>query len=138
MSDDAAIRRKLRALATALRQFHSALLDKAREDHEFMYGPVGSPYEMFNLVTSHPNFQWLRPLSGLMATLDEVLDTKDLTLTGQQVRDVRQALDVLFSQTEPAFAEFRKGYDAAKERPAVAQADARWREVRDSLSSLSA
>lgn len=138
MSDDSAIRRKLKALATALRQFHSALLDKAREDHEFMYGPVGSPYEMFNLVTSHPNFQWLRPLSGLMATLDEVLDTKDLTLTGQQVRDVRQALDVLFSQTEPAFAEFRKGYDAAKERPAVAQADARWREVRDSLSSLSA
>ncbi|ADY25396.1 hypothetical protein Deipr_0223 [Deinococcus proteolyticus MRP] len=138
MSDDAAIRRKLRALATALRQFHSALLDKAREDHEFMHGPVRSPYEMFNLVTSHPNFQWLRPLSGLMATLDEVLDTKDLTLTGQQVRDVRQALDVLFSQTEPAFAEFRKGYDAAKERPAVAQADARWREVRDSLSSLSA
>lgn len=138
MSDDSAIRRKLRALATALRQFHSALLDKAREDHEFMHGPVASPYEMFNLVTSHPSFQWLRPLSGLMATLDEVLDTKGLTLSGQQVRDVRQALDVLFSQTEPAFAEFRRGYDAAKERPAVAQADARWREVRDSLSSLSA
>ncbi|GHG00744.1 hypothetical protein GCM10017783_11190 [Deinococcus piscis] len=138
MSDDATIRRKLKDLATALRQFHSALLDKTREDYEFMHGPVGSPYEMFNLVTSHPNFQWLRPLSGLMATLDEVLDTKDLTLTGKQVQDVTQALEVLFSQTEPAFAEFRRGYDAAKDRPAVAEADARWREVRDSLSSLSA
>ncbi|WP_326493009.1 hypothetical protein [Deinococcus sp. SL84] len=109
MSDDSAIRRKLKALATALRQFHSALLDKAREDHEFMYGPVGSPYEMFNLVTSHPNFQWLRPLSGLMATLDEVLDTKDLTLTGQQVRDVRQALDVAVFADRAGFRRVPKG-----------------------------
>lgn len=138
MSDDATIRRRLKSLATALRQFHSALLEKAREDYEFMNGPVSSPYELFNLVTGHPDFQWLRPLSGLMATLDEVLDTKDLTLTGQHVRDVEHALAVLFSTTEPQFAEFRGGYDAAKERPAVAEADARWREVRDSLSGLSA
>ncbi|MFC6618219.1 hypothetical protein [Deinococcus radiophilus] len=45
---------------------------------------------------------------------------------------------MLFSQTEPSFAEFRKGYDAAKARPDVQKADARWREVRDSLGSLSA
>ncbi|MFC6618220.1 hypothetical protein [Deinococcus radiophilus] len=76
MSDDATIRRKLRALATALRHFHSALLDKAKEDYEFLNGPVNSPYELFNLVTGHHGFQWLRPLSGLMATLDEVLDTR--------------------------------------------------------------
>ena len=99
---------------------------------------MSSPYELFNLVTGHPDFQWLRPLSGLMATLDEVLDTKDLTLTGQHVRDVDHALALLFLTTEPQFAEFRSGYDVAKERPAVAEADARWREVRDSLSGLSA
>ena len=137
-TSDAQVRARLTALVPALRGFHSALLDFAKGEYEFLHGPVKGPFELYSLVMNHEGFQWLRPLSGLMATLDEVLDTKDLTLTGQQVRDVRQALDVLFSQTEPAFAEFRKGYDAAKERPAVAQADARWREVRDSLSSLSA
>ncbi len=136
--DDTLIRSRLKDLAMALRQFHAALLDKAREDYEFVHGKVQNPYELFNLVINHPDFQWLRPLSGLMATLDEVLDKKGVTLTAQQVQDVTGALGALFSQTEPAFAEFRKGYDAAKARPAVAQADARWREIRDGLNALSA
>ncbi|MFC6591804.1 hypothetical protein ACFP81_07110 [Deinococcus lacus] len=134
MSDDK-IRRKLTSLAAALRQFHSALLDVARSDYEFAHGKVQNPFELFNLVTTHPDFQWLRPLSGLMATLDEVTDEKGLILTERHVNDVEHALGLLFAESDTRFQEFRQGYARAAQDPKVRETEGRWREV---LSSLEA
>ena len=134
-SSDAAIRTKLDALAKALRHYHSALLDFAKGEYEFLYGPVDGPYKLYSLVVNDPAFQWLRPVSGLMATLDEVLDAKDKTLTEQNVTDVKFALGLLFSDTDTNFAEFRKGYARAKDDAKVRETEARWREL---LSSVEA
>lgn len=132
---DASIRTRLNALAPALRHFHSALLDFAKGEYEFLHGPVGSPFELYSLVMNHPDFQWLRPLSGLMATLDEVLDAKDRTLTGQNVADVRGALGLLFSESDTRFADFRAGYARAKTDNRVRETEAGWREVLGSLEA---
>ncbi|MVN88470.1 hypothetical protein GO986_17140 [Deinococcus sp. HMF7620] len=132
---DAALRTKLTALAPALRHFHSALLDFAKGEYEFMHGPVGGPFELYSLVMNHPQFQWLRPLSGLMATLDEVLDAKDTPLTERNLSDVRQALGLLFADTDTRFAEFRAGYGRAKGDARVRETEAKWREL---LSGLEA
>lgn len=137
-SADAKLRRDMRDLSMALREFHSALLEKAKEDHEFLHGPVKNPYELFHLVTQDPSFQWLRPLSGLMATLDEVIDAKNTTLTQQNAEDARQALEELFSADAEAFADFRRGYQAAQHRPDVKKAEERWREALQRLSSVDA
>ncbi len=88
------VRPQLVALATALRHFHSALLDVAKSDHEFREGRIEGPFALYSLVMNHPNFQWLRPLSGLMATLDEVIDSKEV-LTQRNLLDVQQALGLL-------------------------------------------
>ncbi len=132
---DAAIRTKLDELALRLRHFHSALLDVAKEEYQFLHGPIKSPYELFSLVTTNESFQWLRPLSGLMATLDEVLDAKNTTLTRQNLTDVQHALGSLFAATETQFADFRAGYTRARSNPKVRETEESWRSV---LSSLEA
>lgn len=123
------VRARLEALAAALRQFHSALLDVAKSDYEFLHGPVTSPFTLFNLVTSDPAFQWLRPLSGLMSTLDEVIDQKNTLLGERQLGDVRQAYGLLFGNTDTRFTDFREGFGKAKHDPKVRQTEAQVREV---------
>ncbi len=132
---DASVRTRLNALAPALRHFHSALLDFAKGEYEFLHGPVGGPFELYSLVMNHPEFQWLRPLSGLMATLDEVLDAKDRTLSQQNVSDVRGALGLLFAESDTRFADFRAGYARARGDARVRETEAGWRAVLDSLDA---
>jgi hypothetical protein len=126
---DAAVRSKLTALVPALRHFHSALLDFAQGEYEFLHGPVKGPYALYSLVMNDPSFQWLRPLSGIMATLDEVLDAKGAALSEQNVADVRGALGLLFSETDTRFAEFRAGYTRARGDARVRETEAQWRDV---------
>ena len=123
------VRIRLDALATALRQFHSALLAVAKSEYEFMHGPISSPYTFFSLVTGDPAFQWLRPLSGLMSTLDEVIDQKDTLLTERHLGDVCQAYGLLLSNTDTRFAEFRSGYNRARHDPQVQAAEVQVRQA---------
>ena len=134
-TSDAQVRARLTALVPALRGFHSALLDFAKGEYEFLHGPVKGPFELYSLVMNHEGFQWLRPLSGLMATLDEVLDAKDTTLTERNVSDVRQALGLLFSDADTRFADFRAGYIRAKGDLRVRETEAKWRELLHSLEA---
>ncbi|MEW6421998.1 MAG: hypothetical protein AB1511_09770 [Deinococcota bacterium] len=134
-TSDTQVRQKLTALAQALRHFHSALLDFAKSEYEFLHGPVAGPFALYSLVMNDPAFQWLRPLSGLMATLDEVLDARDTTLTERNVQDVRQALGLLFADSDPRFAGFRQGYARAKGDSRVRETEARWRATLDSLDA---
>ena len=125
------VRARLDELAAALRQFHSALLAVAKSEYEFMHGPIASPYTFFNLVTGDPAFQWLRPLSGLMSTLDEVLDQKNAVLTERQFTDASQAYGLLLSSADTRFAEFRSGYQRARHDPQVQAAEAQVRQLLD-------
>ncbi|WP_027482039.1 hypothetical protein [Deinococcus pimensis] len=125
---DAATRARLKDLATALRHFHASLLDFTREEYEREHGKVASPFALFGLVLNDPHFQWLRPLSGLMATLDEVIDSKEL-LSDRNVHDVRMALGSLFSPLDTNFAAFREGYERARHLPRVQETERRWREL---------
>ena len=128
MTTDSATRAHLKSLATALRHFHSALLDFSKEEYERTRGPIGGPFVLYNLVLNDPHFQWLRPLSGLMATLDEVIDSKE-PLSERNVQDVRQALGTLFSPLDTRFVEFRMGYERARSVVRVQETERRWREL---------
>ena len=128
MSTDAETRSRLNALSTALRHFHAALLEVVRGEYEAKNGPIGGPFALYTLVLNDPHFQWLRPLSGLMATLDEVIDSK-AALTERNVQDVRAVLSALFSPADATFAAFREGYGRAKNVNKVRETEARWREL---------
>lgn len=134
MTDAPTVRSQLIALATALRHFHSALLDVAKSEYEFREGHIDGPFALYSLVMNHESFQWLRPLSGLMATLDEVTDSK-AELTGRNVQDVEQALGLLMGGLDPQFAPFREGYRRASADPKVKATEARWRELLQQASA---
>jgi hypothetical protein len=125
---DPDIRARLTALSKALRQFHSALLDVAKSEYEFREGRIDGPFALYSLVMNHPSFQWLRPLSGLMATLDEVTDSK-ASLSERNVQDVQQALGALMGSLDPQFADFRAGYARASTDARVKTTEAAWREL---------
>jgi hypothetical protein len=59
------------AVSSALREVHRALLDIARMDYERGHGRLTAA-QLFHAVKDDPHFAWLKPLSGLMAAIDEL------------------------------------------------------------------
>ncbi len=95
-------RGQLDALVNELRQLHSMLLDAVKADYEKLNGKTQGPFHMFQLVTNDPFFQWLRPLSAMMATIDEMTDEKRL-LERTELEQIQNLVDTLLAPTEPAF-----------------------------------
>jgi hypothetical protein len=86
--------RELAELSRRLLRLHKSLLDEQRRDYESNYGPVASA-ELFRLLLEHEAFAWLRPLSGLIAQIDEALET-DPALTPAE-------MDALLANTRRLF-----------------------------------
>ena len=59
-------------LRSALLRLHKALLDDERVSYERVYGRIATNGEFLQLVLGHAWFAWLRPLSQLIAQLDEL------------------------------------------------------------------
>lgn len=59
-------------LRHALLRLHKALLDDERVSYERVYGRIATNGEFLQLVLGHAWFAWLRPLSQLIAQLDEL------------------------------------------------------------------
>jgi hypothetical protein len=95
-------RTQLDALSLELRQFHSLLLDAVKADYEKLNGKTKGPFHMFQLVTSDPFFQWLRPLSAMMASIDELTDEKRL-LERNELEQIQQMVQTLLAADEPNF-----------------------------------
>jgi hypothetical protein len=74
-SHDTAIDQLKQARIQLLR-LHKALLDAEKITYEIAHGPIASNMEFFGLVLNHEWFQWLRPISGLIAEIDEAIGNK--------------------------------------------------------------
>lgn len=61
---------KEHVIQEALRDLHSALVERSRRMFEHLYGAVG-PGELLQLLAHDSFFSWLRPLSRLMAEIDQ-------------------------------------------------------------------
>jgi hypothetical protein len=62
----------LKSLRNDLFRLHGALVRAERDNHERLNGPVQAG-EMLRLLLEDQGFQWLRPLSGLVADIDGAL-----------------------------------------------------------------
>ncbi len=61
-------------VSQALRGLHQELVAAAQVDYEKVHGRVAGPGALLQLVLDHPSFAWLRPMSALIAQIDEWLD----------------------------------------------------------------
>jgi hypothetical protein len=69
-------RESLKTLRVALLDLHKALLDLEKEYYEKEFGEIKSPGEYLQLVINHPQFDWLKKLSGIIVEMDELLSPR--------------------------------------------------------------
>ncbi len=68
------MRSTLTTLRGKLLDIHRVLLAATRVEYEREHGRVTSAGALLELVMRHPAFAWLRPLSALIARIDEQLE----------------------------------------------------------------
>jgi hypothetical protein len=125
--DDAELRRRLDEVTHALRPLHKALVDLVQAEYEKLNGPLSGPVQLFHLVTSDPFFAWLRPMSALMAEIDELFDQKE-PIDPPEVLAVRTTLEELLPDS------FVSRYlEILQNEPDVVMAHARLRRAVDRL-----
>src|SRR5436190_15768456 len=92
---DQSAKHRLGELREGLFSLHKALIASERVGYEEAFGAIGAPANFLRLLLNDPWFAWLRPLSGLMAAMDEAMDGKE-PLTGRRaVELLNEARDLL-------------------------------------------
>jgi len=69
-------RQRLDDLRTRLLRLHALLLTRERRAYEDLYGPITSA-AFLQLLIGDERFAWLRPLSGIIAAIEEALEDED-------------------------------------------------------------
>jgi hypothetical protein len=105
---------RLPAVRQALLQLHKTLLDSERISYEQTMGTIPSPGHFLKLVTTDPWFAWLHPLSHLIVTIDEALET-DAPLSDETAGALLAQTAVLLVTSETGEG-FAKHYDDAMQR----------------------
>ena len=105
---------RLTGVRGALLRLHKALLESERASYEQTFGKVASPYQFLKLVTEDPWFAWLRPVTQLVAAMDEALDAKEPLTTGG-MEDLFSRARKLLVPTEGGEG-FSQHYDEALQR----------------------
>lgn len=111
----------LRALGDRLLALHGALLKYEREAYEATHG-LTKPGELLRLLLNDAHFAWLRPLSGMIAQIDEALDPRQPAPDTELPRLFRAAQQLLRSGDEGVFQ--TRYRDVLQASPAIVMAHA--------------
>jgi hypothetical protein len=119
-SPDAAIA-QLKDARLQLLRLHKALLDAEKMAYEIEYDRINSNMEFFGLVLEHEWFQWLRPMSGFIAEVDEAIGNKKAPITPETAIVYLERTVILVEVNPHGEHPARKYYDAIERDPDVAR-----------------
>jgi len=105
-------------LFRALLRLHKALLDDERVSYERVHGRISSNGVFLQLVLEDPWFAWLRPLSQVMAKLDELGETDELP-DGLNTATLLASIRTLLTPSEEGTGFGRHYYEALQRDPDV-------------------
>ena len=114
-------RADLRALSDRLLALHGALLELERGAYEHTHGPT-KPAQLLRLLLNDPHFAWLRPLSAIIAQIDEALDPRQPASDDDVAALFRAAQQLLRSGDDGVFQ--TKYRDVLQQSPEVVMAHA--------------
>lgn len=118
----------LNGLTKALRDLHRSLVDVERNNYEREWGPVGDGGQLLQLLTKHPQFDWLHQLSEFIVDIDELADQD--AVTDADVRAVIKQANALLTTSETGTSDFSQRYVALlQDHPALVMAHANVRRV---------
>ena len=107
-------RQRLTELREALLRLHKTLMESERIGYEQTFGKISSPFLFLKLLTEDPWFAWFRPVSQLVAAMDEALDAKE-PLTAACVESLESRTRTMLVTAESGEG-FPQHYDAALQR----------------------
>jgi hypothetical protein len=129
---DETLRLTVSEVASILQDLHRTLMNSALGTYERDIAPIGGPGQRLQLLMYDPEFRWLRTLSGLMADIDELVDSGFLSpVDAAAVRDEVSRLITPVAGDESEFA--RRYLEMLQADPSVVMAHAK---VRQSLNAL--
>ena len=92
----------LREISRRLLGLHRILLDLERHAYEARHGAV-SPGDLLRLLLSDAHFSWLRSLSTLIATMDELIDAEEPIASAEAQKMFGEVYRLLKSGDSGAF-----------------------------------
>ena len=110
-------------LFRALLRLHKALLDDERVSYERVHGRIPSNGAFLQLVLNDAWFAWLRPLSQLIAKLDELSESDDAS-SREAIPLLLASVQTLMMPTEEGEGFSRQYHDALQRSPDVVLAHA--------------
>jgi hypothetical protein len=117
------IKARLEEVREALLALHKTLVDSERVTYEKTVGAIRSPNQFLQLLTTDPWFAWLQPLSQLIVSMDEALDSKE-PLTAETVDAAIKEANLLLSPSEVGEGFSHHYFDALQRDPDVVIAHA--------------
>jgi len=115
-------------LSRGLLRLHKALLDDERVSYERVHGRIPSNGEFLQLVLGDAWFAWLRPLSQVMAKLDELGEADELP-DGLDTATLLASIRTLLTPSEEGTGFSRHYYEALQREPDVVLAHAAVRKL---------
>jgi hypothetical protein len=115
---------RLKQIRDALLALHKTLIESDRIGYEQAIGPIKSPNHFLDLLMRDPWFAWLQPMSQLIVTMDEALDSKKVPLTDASVDAMVNQTRLLLAVSEEGEAASKHYFDALQRDPAVVLAHA--------------
>lgn len=91
---------KLEELNHVLTDVHRDLLHFQKTIEENKIEHKISSYEMLHMTINHPDFEWLRKISVIIAGIDEVLDDKNQSEITDFYLNVRKELYEIFNDPD--------------------------------------
>lgn len=110
-------------LFRALLRLHKALLDDERVSYERVHGRIPSNGAFLQLVLDDAWFAWLRPLSQVMAKLDELGEADEFS-DGLDTATLLASIRTLLTPSEEGTGFGRHYYEALQREPDVVLAHA--------------
>jgi hypothetical protein len=107
----------------ALLRLHKALLDDERVAYERVHGRISSNGAFLQLALNDAWFAWLRPLSQLIAKLDELGESDDVS-SREEIPALLTAVQTLLMPMEEGEGFGRQYHDALQRSPDVVLAHA--------------
>ena len=107
MKSSEEFRENLKLASMAMARVHKMLIESEIEKHEKINQVTLNPAARLQALLTAPEFAWLRPLSQLMAAVDEVYFQKE-AIKSEQMTLLKKEIEELLLQ--PAINEFSTKY----------------------------
>jgi hypothetical protein len=97
---------------------HKTLLDFQKATLESLEQKQYSPYDMLQMAINHPEFEWLRQVSTLMADMDDRTSDKKNPANAEDLNKFIHRLNEIFDEAAPE-TQFKTRLNVALEKSAV-------------------